>query len=400
MTSLFNRKALLRDLKQLKNPILSIVDVDAFKSINDVYGESVGNDVLIHISKILFEFSKANNCKVYRIGSDEFVLLRNEAFDIEKCKKIISEIIETINENIVYLENSNISLRIDVTVGISTEKKETLETANMALKIAKRDKFSYLFYKDEFNMDKEYQNDLKWIKKIEKAIKSDNVVIFFQPIIDAHQNIIKYEALVRIKEDENIYSPYLFLDIAKKAKFYNQITKIVLTKAFRKADEMQTNISVNLSVEDIFNPSTLDFIKQEILKYDVAKYIIFEILESENITDYEKVISFIESVKALGCKIAIDDFGSGYSNFVYLLKLKPDYLKIDGSLVKSMDSDMNSRLITKTINDFAHSLGMKTIAEFVHSKEIFDIAKEMEIDEFQGYYFSEPLEEISCAVFE
>jgi EAL domain-containing protein (putative c-di-GMP-specific phosphodiesterase class I) len=97
---------------------------------------------------------------------------------------------------------------------------------------------------------------------------------------------------------------------------------------------------------------------------------------------------------AMGCRIAIDDFGSGYSNFEYLLKFKPNYLKIDGSLVKNIHTDTNSLLIVKTINQFAHSLGMKTVAEFVHCQEVFDILQELNVDEYQGYYFSPPKKEI------
>ena len=178
-----------------------------------------------------------------------------------------------------------------------------------------------------------------------------------------------------------------------KVKFYNQITKIVINKACQKAQKSQTTVSLNLSIEDILNNDTVLYIEDELEKYGVADLIIFEILESENITDYEKIVTFINRVKKLGSKVAIDDFGSGYSNFVYLLKLKPDYIKIDGSIIKNMNDGENSSLITKTINDFAHSLGIKTIAEFVHCKEIFDIAKDIGIDEFQGYYFSEPLKD-------
>jgi len=135
-------------------------------------------------------------------------------------------------------------------------------------------------------------------------------------------------------------------------------------------------------------------IENDLSKDNIAHLITFEILESESITDYEKVISFINIVRKLGSKIAIDDFGSGYSNFSYLLRLKPDYIKIDGSLVKNIHKDKNSYLITKTINDFAHSLGMKTVAEFVHCEEVFKLLQDMGVDEYQGFYFSEPLENI------
>jgi EAL domain-containing protein (putative c-di-GMP-specific phosphodiesterase class I) len=98
-------------------------------------------------------------------------------------------------------------------------------------------------------------------------------------------------------------------------------------------------------------------------------------------------------MKNIGCSRAIADFGSGYSNFNYLLKIKPNYIKIDGSSVKDIENDTNSHLITKTINDFAHSLGIKTVAEFVHNEEIFNILKDIGIDEYQGYYFSKPIKD-------
>jgi EAL domain-containing protein (putative c-di-GMP-specific phosphodiesterase class I) len=145
-----------------------------------------------------------------------------------------------------------------------------------------------------------------------------------------------------------------------------------------------------VSIEDIVNSEFIDFLEHDLISKKIAHLITFELLESESITDYKKVISFIDRVKKLGCKIAIDDFGSGYSNFTYLLKLKPDYIKIDGSSVKNIHTDENSYLITKTINDFAHNLGIKTIAEFVHCEEVFTILKELGVDEFQGFYFSEP----------
>jgi len=394
LTSLYNRKALLNDLKTMKNPILSVADVDAFKSINDLYGEEVGNKVLEKVSKVLATHAKNTSCRVYRIGSDEFALLKDEEFEIEKVETIVEYIIKVINEAIIFLPEYNISIRIDVTIGVSRELDDTIEKANMALKKAKSKKLPYLIYSEKHNLNEEYMNDIKWTKIIENAIQKDNIVAYYQPIVNANKEVIKYECLMRIVEDNNVHSPIFFLDIAKKVKFYPQLTKIILIKAFEKALESKVDISVNLSIEDISNPETMDFIKKQLDKYSVANFIIFEILESENITDYEKIITFIEYVQNLGCRIAIDDFGSGYSNFTYLLKLKPNYIKIDGSSVKNINKDENSFLITKTINSFAHSLGIKTIAEFVHSEEIFNIVKEIGVDEFQGYYFSAPREEL------
>ena len=200
------------------------------------------------------------------------------------------------------------------------------------------------------------------------------------------------ESITILKEGNNIYSPYIFLDIAKKVKFYHQLEKIMIEKAFKIAYEHNKHININLSIEDVTNKEFVKYIEEELINKKIANLITFELLESESITDYKSVLFFIDIVKKLGSKIAIDDFGSGYSNFAYLVKLKPDYIKIDGSLVKNIHKDNNSLLITKSINQFAHSLNIKTVAEYVHCKEVLDILQELGIDEYQGFYFSEPKE--------
>jgi len=143
-------------------------------------------------------------------------------------------------------------------------------------------------------------------------------------------------------------------------------------------------------MEDIENPTAVDAIVQKVAQHGIGHLITFEILESENVHDYEQVIDFIQKVRSLGCRIALDDFGSGYSNFSYLLQIKPDFLKIDGSLIRNITKDSNARIITSSIHNFAHRLGIQTIAEFVHSREVFDLLMEIGIDQFQGFYLGKP----------
>ena len=394
LTSLKNRKAFFRDLKSYKNPIVSIVDIDSFKTINDLYGESVGNTILVSIAGLLENYALQNNCTVYRTGSNEFTILKDEEFKIEKCIKNSKSIISSIKENPIYSVKHNITIRVDVTIGISAQNEETFIKADMALKRAKAQKVEFLIYSDEHNLEAEYANDIKWTSIIEKSFKNNSTKAFYQPIVDVDGNIVKHETLMRIVENDVVHLPFNFLDISKKVKLYGSLEKSILLQAFAQAKKHQTKLSVNLSIEDIINKEFIDFIRNELIKNNIASLIVFEILESESIEDYEKVVHFIELVKSLGSTIAIDDFGSGYSNFAYLLKLKPDYIKLDGSFIKNIDTDKNSYLIAKNINDFTHKLGMKTIAEFVHSKEVFEVLKELGVDEFQGYYFWEPLAEI------
>ena len=146
------------------------------------------------------------------------------------------------------------------------------------------------------------------------------------------------------------------------------------------------------------NLSTNNLITNKLKKMPQEKRqkLIFELLESEEIENYSQVEEFINTVKSYGCKVAIDDFGSGYSNFNRILNLNIDYLKIDASIIKNILNDKTSETIVKFIIDLTRDMNIKTIAEFVHSKEIFEKVKELGIDYSQGFYISEPiiLEEI------
>ena len=159
----------------------------------------------------------------------------------------------------------------------------------------------------------------------------------------------------------------------------------------------QKNITINLSFKDILNYEFIDYLNNalEKLKFEDRNRLVFEILESENLSDYDFLEEFVLKYKKLGVKIAIDDFGSGYSNFIRIIRLKPDYLKIDGSLIKNIDKDNNSYEIVKSIIAFSKTLNIKTIAEYVHSEEIFNLLLELDVDEFQGYYFGKPDEDFS-----
>lgn len=394
LTKLPNRKALFRDKKLMNKPLLFLIDIDSFKSINDLYGEEVGNKVLKDIACLLKDFSQKNDFKCFRMGADEFAVLKDASLEEGQILQTIKNIQTEINSHPLLFEKYNIKVRIDATIGVSADKPDTYKKATMALKKAKKETLAYLIYSEEHNLNVEHENDIKWTRIIENAINTDNVVPYYQPIVDKDEKIIRYESLMRIIDNDKVCAPFFFLDIAKKVKFYTKLEQMIIKKSLKKAKQSNSIISINVSIEDILNNDFIDFIEEEIKKENVAGLITFELLESQNITDYEKVIYFINRVKKLGCRIAIDDFGSGYSNFTYLLRLKPDFIKIDGSSVKNMHKDENAYLIVKTINDFAHNLGIKTVAEFVHCKEVFEMLKDLNVDLFQGYYFSEPKEEL------
>lgn len=176
----------------------------------------------------------------------------------------------------------------------------------------------------------------------------------------------------------------------KKTKLYSHITQEVIHQACNTFKDREEAFSINLSIDDIKDSNTVQEIIKTIIKTNTASRIIFEILESEGIENYEEVVNFITQIKALGAKIAIDDFGTGYSNFEHILKLNVDYIKIDGSLIKGIQQDKKHKIIVETIVDFAKKVGSKTIAEFVSDEEIFKNIKEIGVDFSQGYFTGKP----------
>lgn len=199
---------------------------------------------------------------------------------------------------------------------------------------------------------------------------------------------------MRIVEDSKPISPIHFLGVAKQTRQYASITQTMIYQAFELFKDKDIHFSINLSILDILEPQTTSYILQMLQEYNIGSRVIFEIVESESIDNFDGITDFIREVKKYNCKIAIDDFGTGYSNFEYLIKMQADYLKIDGSLIKNLNKDKNALLIVSTIVDFSKKLGMKTVAEFVENEEIFEIVKSIGVDYSQGYYFSEAKKEL------
>ncbi|MCF6172837.1 MAG: EAL domain-containing protein [Campylobacteraceae bacterium] len=229
-----------------------------------------------------------------------------------------------------------------------------------------------------------------------KAIEEDGIVPYFQPIYNLHtQKIEKYECLVRIvQKDGNIILPYEFLDIAIKSKQYFNITRNMITKSLELFKDKEYECSINLAVDDILNADIVAFIKQSIKNFPNPEKIVFEILEYDEIKNYDEIKKFIEQIHALGCKFAIDDFGSGYSNFTHIYELNIDFIKIDASLIKNIYNDKKSQIITKAIIDFASSLNIITIAEFVEDKKSLELLRKLGVDFIQGYYIGKPSDKI------
>jgi diguanylate cyclase (GGDEF)-like protein len=394
LTKFPNRTKLIEDLQNntLKLEAVCLLNINSFKEVNDFFGHKVGDSILIDVAELINKkIENYPDLKLFKFPSDSYCII-----DIKnnrtKFIDLMKNIVESVDKKVFIFENYEIDIRITAGISFST-KNNKLITADIALQSAKKDHKDYLVFFDDLDKFQEYENNMLWTKKLKSAFINDNIEVYFQPLVNNQTlKVDKYECLVRlIEENGKVVSPYFFLDISKKSNQYKKLTRVVLEKSFKKFENLPFEFSVNISYEDIESADFLDFIKSLITKYNVSNRVVFEILEDESIKNYQHLVSFIDEIKTLGCKVAIDDFGSGYSNFEYLLKMNVDYLKIDASLIKNVATNETSYKITKTIIEFAKSLKLKTIAEYVENQEIFNIVKELGADYSQGYFFSEPI---------
>ena len=327
---------------------------------------------------------------IYRLGADEAAVLNKNIQSEQKFKETIKHLIRNLEHETIYIEEEDLEVNISLHAGISFESEHSLEKANIALIHAKKEYIDLVIYDKKLEAENKQVENLEKIMKIKNAIKNYDFIAYYQPIVNKNREVVKYEALVRMKDKKEISSPYYFLDIAKKTKYYPHITRSMVFQAFKEFSDRDLSFSINIEADDILNEETQSFIKNQLENFNDPSRVIFELVESESIHNIAGIKEFIGFVKNKGAKIAIDDFGTGYSNFSYLLDLEPDYLKIDGSLIININTDTKAYNIVKTLVSFAHNLEIKVIAEFIHSKEILAICEELDIDEFQGYLFGEP----------
>lgn len=386
LTNLPNRQKMLLDISVNSPTACAIFNIDEFKEINDFFGTENGDKILQDIAKWFLKF----DFETYRIDGDEFAILYYEDLSIEHIKHNIENILSLFEEEQFHIEGEIIHIRFST--GIAKESKNLLTKADIAVHYAKENKIKISVYEENANIEKKYKENIAMATSIREALIDNRIICHYQPILDIKTNKInKYETLVRmIDKDGNLITPINFLNIAKKTKLYSHITQEVIHQACNTFKDREEAFSINLSINDIKDSNTVQEIIKTIIKTNTASRIIFEILESEGIENYEEVVNFITQIKALGAKIAIDDFGTGYSNFEHILKLNVDYIKIDGSLIKGIQQDKKHKIIVETIVDFAKKVGSKTIAEFVSDEEIFKNIKEIGVDFSQGYFTGKP----------
>ncbi len=390
LTNLKSRESLKSAFVSNKNYVSVVTNIDNFSEINEFYGGEYG-DMVLKQTAMRFVQSFID-CDIYRLQADEFLIVKALG-DIY----IKDEQINEIKSKLDYIfdkgyDLDDIKLHITSRSGLNIGTRNHLRNANIALKHAKTTNANYSFFQHEMlKVFANFTKNKKIASDIKEAVKNDNIVPYYQAIVDNKtKKTIKYESLARLIKENDVLSPFIFIDVSKKIKFYHEITKIMLKKSFDNFSNTDIGVSINLTIDDILNINTYKFIIKMLSSRQNNSNITFELVETDRIEDFKIFDKFVKTIRSYGAKISIDDFGTGYSNFSYLAKIEPDYLKIDGSLIKNIENKKDFDVV-KTIISFAKMYNIKTIAEFVENEKIFDLVKQLDIDYSQGYYFSKPL---------
>ena len=409
LTKLANKNTLdsiLSQIQPVEVPSLFLINIDNFKSYNKLYGIEAGNQILKAFAHHLKEVATSLCYSAFRISSNEFVMLRLDThLDPEKIYEDINQTLATLHGIEIKIEGLNEKILVHISMGVTFDQESLFNKAFTALDFAKQTGKTFVVYTSNLDETESLANDFYWQDVIADTLDQDNVVPFFQPICNKHKEIIKYEALIRIKtkdklEQEQYVSPYYFLDIARRTRQYDSLSLKMIEKVLELMKLHPTMMfSINVSFRDMLNKEIRDLLRTKIAELqerNKAINLIFEVVENEKMTDINTIKNFLKYIKYEDAPIAIDDFGTGYSNFSHLMQLSPTYIKIDGSLIKEIDTNEKSRQLVNAIVSFAKALHVKIIAEYVHNQTIFEYLVDIGVDEFQGYYIGEPWMELTC----
>jgi len=378
--------------KATPNTIVVLIKMEEFKYISGTLDKKTSEKLQKIFAKELFKYmpERCNFSKVYMLDNGEFIFLKKHYIHLEKHKlyndvKIFQKLV-----NNARIKATNIDYTLSIITSLAYGRN-ALENARIGMSRLLETKEDFIIANSLLEEEKELSyKKLETFKMLKKAIDSYNIISYFQPIVNNKtKKIEKYESLVRlIDEEKNIISPYFFLDTAKEGKYYQKITSMVLQNSFKALYSTNTHISINLSALDIEKEETRNEFFQLLEKNQAQTHrIVIELVEDESITNSETIKLFMKKVKEFHVKIAIDDFGTGLSNFSRVLTYEPDFIKIDGSLIKDIEKSNFSKHMVETIVNFSKKQNIKTIAEYVENETIFNILCDLGVDYSQGHYF-------------
>ncbi|MGE4267847.1 MAG: cache domain-containing protein [Deferribacterales bacterium] len=391
LTGLGNRYKLQQDIETSKKPCLAIMDIDRFHEINELYGMKLGDGLLSMFADRLTKDVHLKTFELYRLHSDVFAILA-PYMDIMSFMEIVKNAAANITKEYFVISDKEMILSCCIGFADST-RSDIMAEADIAVQQAKFENKAFQVFDPNLTDNfATYEQNIKILKMLNDAVDKDRIVPFFQPIYSfGAKEIWKYECLIRIiGENGEVIPPSQFLDISKQTRLYPKLTLAVVRKSIDMFRKVNAEFSVNLSVEDLLNEDTMNGIFRYASDAGVMNRMVIEIVETERLTGDENILNIISRFKHNGTKIAIDDFGSGYSNFDYLLKVQADYVKIDASIIRLISKDERASDIVRSITSYAKKMKMQTIAEFIADEATAIKAKELGVDFAQGYWFGKP----------
>lgn len=412
LTGLINRREFERCLQSALHDIrtqhgthtILYMDLDQFKIVNDTCGHHAGDILLQQLTRVLKEKLRKNDI-LARLGGDEFgVLLRN--CPAEPALNVAESLRQTASE-FRFAWNDKL-FSVGVSIGLLTfsddelSLNEILSIVDGACYLAKekgRNRI-HVCHPDDGELS-ERKSQMGWVAKISNALEENRMVLFKQtiaPLQPSQQKIIHFEVLLRMLDEEGkLLPPSFFLPAAER---YNLMTRIdfwVIKTAFSYYRDFCTDpavaytCSINLSGATVGDERLIAYIREQFQAYGISPAgICFEITETAAIANLDRAVTLMQDLQQIGCRFALDDFGSGMSSFGYLKKLPINYIKIDGSFVKDMLHDRIDRAMVEAINNIGHVMGIQTIAEFVEDEKTMIALQEMNVNFAQGYGIGKP----------
>jgi diguanylate cyclase (GGDEF)-like protein/PAS domain S-box-containing protein len=413
LTDLMNRREfevclqrLLADLQNDEHHVLCLLDLDQFQVINDICGHAEGDNLLKRIAELLVECLRETDV-LARMGGDEFgMLLRN--CSLEDALVILDEIMSVLDS--FYFVSHDKTFDVGASIGVapidsgSSDVFDVMGAADLACYAAKdmgRGRV-HIYEPSDRELSRRH-GEMQWVSRLTEAINMDRLVLYFQdivPVTPAADAGHHFEVLVRmIDENGGLVAPGLFMPAAEKYNLAPALDRWVVSRSLewyrdtgrhRPAHE-RMKMSINLSGASLADAGFLAFIKADLIRNDVPPEIVcFEITETAAVSNLDIAIVFINDLRGLGCSFALDDFGTGLSSFAYLKNLPVDYLKIDGSFVRDVDTNPVNREMVRSIHQVGHVMGLETIAEFVENAAIIEVLADIGVDYAQGYGIAVP----------
>jgi len=411
LTGLFNRRRFQEELERAlsyserfqQESALMFIDLDQFKYINDTLGHQAGDSYLCAVARRLGSGLRKVDI-LGRLGGDEFgIILPNTSRD--EIEQIAGHVLKCLTS-----ENTSVdTLQTPVTASIGivlfprdgTVPGELLAKADAAMYSAKDSgRNTFHIYSEEDKQLMAMRAKLQWEQRIRKALDEDRFILLYQPVfwLD-NRSVSHYEVLLRMDDgDGGLVPPGAFLDIAERFGMIREIDRWVLNKAIRVQGEScqsqrPVTLAINLSGRHFGDTQVLEWIRQFIQESqaDPSK-LIFEITETAAVENVSQALRFTDSLHALGCRIALDDFGIGFSSFHYLKHLPVDMIKLDGSFVRQLAKDKFDQVFVKSMSDLASGLGITSTAEFIETEEVIAILIDLGVDMGQGFHLATPAE--------